>query len=198
MSKASVYLIAVSFVVPFLSSCGDATSRQLATDTLASTVSYEQSMGRKVGAERAFYDQENRLLNRPLFGVNATDFGSIDASHSLYYLAIKNSADREGLTTAEDMATSRSPKLMTLLIDYTNIGVEREHELYTQLLAEETATTQSVASQLKALDEQTAKLQVVRQQLLVLTQKETPTELASQLSTIGKAVQAAIAKGKAK
>jgi hypothetical protein len=197
MLKPSIYLISVSFVLALLAGCGDATSRQLATDTLASTVSYEQSMDRKVSAERAFYDHENKLLVQPLFGINATN-GSIEASHSLYYLTIKNSADRDGLTTSEDMATTSSPKLMSLLISYTDAGVTQEQQLYAQLLAEQTATALSVATQLKALNEQADQLQVVRQQLLVLTQKETTTERASQLVTMGKAVQAAISKGQAK
>jgi hypothetical protein len=197
MLKSFICLTSLSCVLALLDGCGDATSRQLATDTLSSTVSYEQSMDRKVSAEQAFYAQENKLLVQPLFGIKATD-GSIDASHSLYYLTILNSADRDGLTTAEDMATTSNPKLMTLLINYTDAGVTQEHQLYTQLLTEQTATALSVATQLKALNEQSDQLQIVRQQLVVLTQKETPKERASQLVTMSKAVQAAISKGQAK
>ena len=199
--------IAIAAGTAACSGCGDTAARQLATDTLQTTVVYEKDINDKVNAEKGFYATQHDNLIQPLFGYvpvdqrtsigaavsNTSDFS---VTESLYYGTIVVSAQRDGVLLADKIITSNDKGSLTPLFAYLDDGVKQERDTYNALVQRQVQLSIHLSSGLSQLNAQTAKLDAVRQQLVALSQKQSTNAQLQQLIELGTGVRKILADNK--
>lgn len=173
------------------SGCGDKLAAQVASQTLKSVVTYEQSVRAKVAAERNFYVHQREAIQHRLMGHMAVAPGAaaqVEPARTIYYGRIRTSAEREARLLAERIALSDRPEILGGTIDYIARGLAEERDLRVALMQRDRELTIRLATELEALDLQSARLALVRQRLVGLSQGPGTNDQLRALTEIGNAI----------
>jgi hypothetical protein len=171
-----------------LAGCGDKLAAGVASQTLKSVMTYEQSVRAKIAAERAFYTTQREAIQHRLIGYSPVSDAApagVDPSKTVYYGRIRVSAERDARLLGERIVTSDRPEILGGAMDYVGRGVADERDLRVALTQRDRELTVRLIQELEALDLQEARLALVRQRLVSLSQQPGTTDQLKALREIG-------------
>lgn len=175
-----------------LAGCGDKLAAGVASQTLKSVMTYEQSVRAKVAAERAFYTTQREAIQHRLIGYAPLAEGAgptgIVPAKTVYYGRIRTSAERDARLLGERIVISERPEILGGAIDYVARGVTDERDLRVALTQRDHELTVKLVQELEALDLQAARLALVRQRLVNLSQTPGTTDQLKALREIGSTI----------
>jgi hypothetical protein len=174
-----------------LAGCGDKLAAGVASQTLKSVMTYEQSVRAKAAAERAFYTTQREAIQHRLVGyapLTAASPTGIVPEKTVYYGRIRTSAERDARLLGERIMISDRPEILGGAIDYVARGVTDERDLRVALTQRDRELTIRLVQELEALDLQEARLALVRQRLVNLSQTPGTADQLKALREIGSTI----------